>query len=54
MEVAEDREKLAPQVQELAWQNRNMERRIEEMNEELQQSNQVDFCTAVICLRPPP
>lgn len=41
VEVAEERDKLAPQLQQLAWQNRSMERRIEELQEKLQQLSQV-------------
>ena len=50
VEVAEERDKLAPQIQELAWQNRSMERRTEELNEKLQQSGQVSFSAASLSL----
>ena len=41
VEVAEERDKLAPQTQQLAWQNRSLERRIEELNDQFQHSSQV-------------
>ena len=31
MEVAEEKDKMVPQLQELAWQNRNLERQLQEL-----------------------
>jgi hypothetical protein len=41
MEVAEERDKMGPQIQELAWQNRNLERQVEELTKDSQQASQV-------------
>lgn len=41
VEVGSQRDKLQPQVQELAWQNRALERRLNEANEAAEAANQV-------------
>ncbi len=41
MEVAGERDKMAPQLQELAWQNRNLERQVDQLSKDSQQASQV-------------
>ena len=41
MTVAGERDKMAPQLQELAWQNRNLERQVADLTKDAQQASQV-------------
>ena len=41
MSVAGERDKMAPQLQELAWQNRNLERQVADLTKDAQQASQV-------------
>ena len=41
MEVATERDKMVPQLQELAWQNRNLERQHKELRESAEAAEQV-------------
>ena len=47
MEVAEEKDRLAPQVQELAWQNRNLERQIQDLRTDLNEASLVSLCLSV-------
>lgn len=49
-----ERDKMAPQLQELAWQNRNLERRVEDLTKDSQQALQVKCLPSSLTVLPPP
>ena len=51
MEVATERDKMVPQLQELAWQNRNLERQHQELRESAEAAEQVRCWTCGQCSR---
>ena len=42
MTVAGERDKMAPQLQELAWQNRGLERQVADLTKDAEKASQVE------------